>query len=285
MAGLSDWRPAWHRFRSFCAAVISTSRSPLPGVSRIVYGSLADHVLTTSNQISEQLRDTLALSPEFISTIPTGVDVSVFSPVGNRADLKPPGARDGIPVIGMISVLRQAKGYGTLLQAASLLKQSGFRARYVIVGEGPQRSTIEDQARQLDLADEVQLTGHREDIPDLLRALDLLAIPSLSEGVPQIALQAMATKTPVIGSDAGGIPEVIRQGQTGRIFPAGDARALAETIREALQNTSATRQFADQGRLAVEANHTIDVMLDKLEAVYCQHVRPSLDAQLQNQTT
>jgi glycosyltransferase involved in cell wall biosynthesis len=169
----------------------------------------------------------------------------------------------------MVSVLRSWKGHSTFLKAAQILKRENFPARYVIVGAGPMRQVIEQETNELQLRDVVTLTGHREDVPAVLRALPLLIIPSIRhEGVPQIGLQALAAKTPVIGSDVGGIPEIIRPGETGRIFPACDAEALARCIREALSDLAATRAMSERGRVMVEQKHSLETMLDTLSALY-----------------
>jgi glycosyltransferase involved in cell wall biosynthesis len=105
-----------------------------------------------------------------------------------------------------------------------------------------------------------------------LRSLDLLVIPSLHEGVPQVGLQALACQTPVIGSNVGGIPEIIRPGETGRLFPVGDAAALAKTICEALENGPATRAMSDRGRALVLAEFSLEAMLDKIENLYRRYL-------------
>ncbi|MFP6903556.1 MAG: glycosyltransferase, partial [Verrucomicrobiia bacterium] len=107
------------------------------------------------------------------------------------------------------------------------------------------------------------------------RALDVLAIPSTGhEGIPQIGLQALACETPVAGSDAGGIPEIIRPGDTGRIAKAGDAAELAEAIEAALADREATQRMGKNGRRLVEQHHGLDHMLDRLEDIYRQHLEP-----------
>jgi glycosyltransferase involved in cell wall biosynthesis len=119
----------------------------------------------------------------------------------------------------------------------------------------------------------VTFLGHREDIPEVLRALDVLCIPSKAhEGVPQIGLQALACQTAVVGSDCGGIPEIIRDGETGRIFPAGDHEALASRILETLEQKAETDRLRQAGRRRVEEHHSIEVMLNKLEALYRRYL-------------
>lgn len=173
----------------------------------------------------------------------------------------------------MVSVLRSWKGHETFLEAARLLKAGGFPAAFAIIGDGPIRPVVERLKREKGLEAEVILAGHREDVPAVLRGLDALVIASTRhEGIPQIGLQALATKTPVIGSDVGGTPEIIRTGETGRVFPAGNAGALAGAIREALEHAEDTRAMSERGRALVETGHSLETMLDRVEAVYRKHL-------------
>jgi glycosyltransferase involved in cell wall biosynthesis len=239
-------------------------------LSRHAFTTLADHIITTSEKITTRFRELFALPSDRITTIPTGIDVARFSPGPKTAGLIPPS---DAPVIGMVSVLRSWKGHSTLLKAAQILKRESFQARYLIVGDGPVRHVIEQEIADYGLGAAVTLAGHREDVPEVLRSLDLLVIPSTRhEGVPQIGLQALACKTPVIGSDIGGIPEIIRPGETGRIFPACDAGALANVIREALADVAATRACCERGRAMVESRHSLEHMLDTLDRLYRRHL-------------
>ena len=240
-------------------------------VSRHAFTTFADHIITTSEKISRKLRDTFRLPADRVSTIPTGIDLDRFRPDGPRAELlSNPG---GLPVVGMVSVLRSWKGHSTFLAATKILVGARFPARFVVVGGGPIRERIEQETTELGLVGAVTLTGHREDVPEVLRALSVLVIASTKhEGVPQIGLQALATKTPVVGSDVGGTPEIIRPGETGRTFPAGDAVALAEAIRATLTQSAATRAWSLAGRAMVEQKHGLDAMLNRLESLYLRHV-------------
>jgi len=233
--------------------------------SRHAFTTLADHVITTSDKITANLRETFGLAEERASTVATGIDLERFNPDGKKAGLT---ESEG-PLVGMVSVLRSWKGHPFFLEAARLLKDRGVKAQFVIVGEGPQQENIEAKIADLKLGDDVTLTGHREDVPAVLRALDALAIPSTGhEGVPQIGLQALACRTPVVGSDAGGIPEIIRPDETGRIVPAENAAALADAIEATLRDRAATERFRNAGRSLVEREHSLDHMLDRLERIY-----------------
>lgn len=208
-----------------------------------------------------------------ISTVPTGIDLQRFHPEGPKAVLPIPTDAVDLPLIGMVSVLRSWKGHPIFFQAARILKDAGVRVHFVVVGGGASVEYFQNLARKHGVGDCVAFTGHREDVPEILRALSVLAIPSTRhEGVPQIGLQALACRTPVIGSDAGGIPEIIRNGETGRIFPANDSASLAAKIQTALNQPEETRRMVERGRALVEAEHSFDAMLDKVDAIYRRYL-------------
>jgi glycosyltransferase involved in cell wall biosynthesis len=241
-------------------------------MSGFVYSKLADHVLTTSPKVTEHFRELFRLPESRVSTLSTGIDTKLFSQTGAKAEFIPDLADDSVPLIGMVSIIRLAKGHETLLQAAAQLRAEGFKARYVIVGEGPYADVIRAKMKALQLESLFTFVGQRDDVPAILRSLSILVIPSLHEGIPQTALQALATKTPVVASNVGGIPSVIRDGETGRLVPPGDPAALALAIKSTLQDTAATQRMCKDGRILVEKEHSLEGMLDKLEALYRRHL-------------
>ena len=230
-------------------------------------------MLTTSGKITGHLKSTFCLQDDHVSTVPTGIDLARFAPDGPKADLFEEGNPDQYPVVGMVSVLRSWKGHSVFLEAAKLLKAQGVKARYVIVGEGPVRESVLQKISECNLSVETSLTGYREDIPEVLRALDVLAIPSTGhEGIPQIGLQALACGTSVVGSDAGGIPEIIQPGETGRIVKTSDAGQLADAIKNLLMDKEESLRMAANGRQLVEQSHGVGHMLNRLENIYAGYV-------------
>jgi glycosyltransferase involved in cell wall biosynthesis len=243
---------------------------PSPRISRVAFRLLADHVLTTSQKITEHLGRIFELSSSRISTLATGIDLERFTSKGATSDCIKVGPK---PVVGMVSVLRSWKGHGDFLRAAAILREQGFDASFVIVGGGQSPAWIETQVESLGLGDSVTFTGHREDVPEVLRALNVLVIPSTRhEGIPQIGLQALACKTPVVGSDVGGIPEVVRHGETGRIFQAQNPGQLASMIRETIEDAGRTQEMVQSGRRLVEEKYGTDAMLDQLELLYARYI-------------
>lgn len=244
---------------------------PNPWLSRHVYATLADHLITTSPKVAADFRALFRLSEDRVTAIPTGVEVAKFSPEGGTASFEfPPESRG--PLIGIIGIIRRAKGHAVLFDAMRLLNESGLATRCVVVGDGPSRPPAEQRARELGLTSRVQFLGQRDDVPAILRALDVLAIPSLHEAIPQVGLQALATKTPVVASNVGGIPSIIRPGETGRLCAPGDATSLASALRETLTDLAPTRAMCERGRALVEREHTVEVMLDRLEKIYRRHL-------------
>lgn len=242
-------------------------------LSRHAFTTFADHVLTTSQKITAHFQENFQLADDRITTLPTGIDIRKFHPEGPKAEVITRQGRLELPAVAMISVLRSWKGHDTFLEAIQRLQKEGFGARYFIVGDGPQEPFLKEKIRHAGLNEVVHLLGHREDVADILRAIDVLVIASTKhEGVPQIGLQALASKTAVVGSDVGGTPEIIRQGVTGRNFPGGNGEALAKAIKETILQKDITRQYQEAGRKQVETEHSLDVMLDKLEAIYRRYL-------------
>lgn len=247
---------------------------PNPSVSRHAFTTFADHVLTTSQKITDHFQRIFHLPDEDITTAPTGIDVQRFNPAGPKAELPLQSGPGAPPIVGMISVLRSWKGHTTFFDAIRRLRDSGGPPlQFVVVGGGAPMENYTAMARKHGVEGLVHFTGHREDVPDLLRAFDVLCIPSLRhEGIPQIGLQALACGTAVVGSDCGGIPEIIRAGETGRIFPAGDAEAFAQRIRETVTQQAETARMIQAGRVMVERSHSLDFMLDRLEELYARYL-------------
>lgn len=245
---------------------------PNPALSRHVYATLADHLITTSPKVAADFRTLFRLPEDRVTTIPTGVDVAMFSPVGPKAAFEFPAEATG-PLVGIIGVIRHAKGHAVLFEAMKQLGEQGFPVRCVVVGDSTNRAGLERRVVELGLSKRVLFVGQRDDVPAILRALDVLAIPSLHEAIPQVGLQALATKTPVVASNVGGLPSIIRPGETGHLCVPNDPGSLASAIREALTNRAATQAMAERGRALVEHEHTVEMMLNRLEKVYRHHLR------------
>jgi glycosyltransferase involved in cell wall biosynthesis len=205
---------------------------PSRGRSRIAFHHLPDLVLTTSTRITERLVAELGLDPGRVRCIPTGIDLERFAPGGGAALRASWGWTPETVGIGMISVIRSWKGHAHFVQAAGEVARELPEAWFIIAGSGPGESRLPALVAEAGLQGRVHLLGHREDVPELLRALDVVVLPSTAhEGIPQILLQAQAVGRAAVGTRVGGIPEVIEDEVNGLLVPPGDPAALASALR------------------------------------------------------
>jgi glycosyltransferase involved in cell wall biosynthesis len=248
---------------------------PIPNksLSRLIYKEWVHHIITTSPKITNSLISTFDLDPAGITTLPTGVDLERFNPEGPKADFSAYALPSEKPLIGMITVIRAAKGIQVLAEAVHLLKtQYGVEVHCIIAGDGPSIPYVESEISRFSVGNQFTFLGHREDVPEIMRTLDIVAIPSFHEAIPQSGLQALAMGVPVVASDVGGIPSIIRHGETGRLVPPHDAAALAAAIRETLGQKAQTQAMCRAGQQLVMNHHSLAVMLDRLDAIYRQHL-------------
>ncbi len=192
-----------------------------------------------------------------LTVIPNAVDVSPFdqsegTPVVPGLDGLPAGAF----VVLYLGRLDVQKGLPTLIEAAGLVAATGpgESLHLLMAGDGPERPALEAEvASRPGLAGRVHWLGRRSDVPALLRAADLLVLPSLWEGMPNAVLEAMAARRPVVATAVEGTEDVVVPGETGWLVPPGDAQALAEALADAGSDRDRLRRFGGAGRARVEA--------------------------------
>ena len=206
--------------------------------------------------------------------IPNGVAVGELSGRGDavRAELRTPPTT---PVIGTVARLHAAKNQMDLLHAFALVRQRHPDAVLWLIGEGDQRAALMAAARRRGLADAVRMPGIREDIGDVLAALDLFVLPSRWEGMPNALLEAMAAARPAIASDLDGVRELILDDETGWRVPPGDVSALANAILRGLADPQRAARMGQAARKRVQEHCSLERMADAYEAVYRDHLERS----------
>ncbi len=242
-------------------------------VSRLAFGRLADHVITTSDRITERLVSELGLAADRVSCVPTGIDLARFHPGVPGVLGRELGWGEEVPVVGMISVLRSWKGHEYFIGAAREVASRHPEVRFVIVGEGPSRGRVEEWVRESGLGDRIRMLGHREDVPGILASLRILVLPSTGhEGVPQIVLQGQAMGLAVVGTAVGGIPQVIRDGETGRLVEARNSAALATALEGLLQRPEEGRRLGMAAARVAADGYGLDRMCERLESIYDRYL-------------
>jgi glycosyltransferase involved in cell wall biosynthesis len=177
------------------------------------------------------------------------------------------------PLVFFAGRLAEQKRLGDLLKALDLLQHVQPDLRTLIAGDGPLRSQLEETARLYELGDRVRFLGHREDVPRLMAAADLVVLPSAYEGLPNVVLEAMRFLKPVVATAAPGTTEVVADGQTGLLVPIGDHKSLARAIRDVIRDRGLARRLGEAGRARVDTHFAAQTMIDQFAGLYEELVR------------
>ncbi|HET8814096.1 MAG TPA: glycosyltransferase [Solirubrobacterales bacterium] len=223
-----------------------------------------DRYLAVSRDIAAELIERLGWPAEKIEVVYNAVDAARFeveAPPGLR---EPLGGSDTHPLVLTPARLDEQKGHAVLLEAIAGVAD----AHFLLAGEGPERERLESLAQELGIADRVRFLGRREDVPQLLAACDVFALPSLYEGSSLAVLEAMAAGIPIVSSAIGGTDELIEDGRSGLLVPPGDVEALAAALRRLLGDQELRRSLATHARERVEAGLTREQMAERVTEVY-----------------
>jgi len=171
-----------------------------------------------------------------------GVDTDQFSPLTS--------ATHRVPTVLSVSRLIERKGLQLLLPALARLKQDGVQFRLLVAGDGPLRAALEAQTADLGLAECTEFLGlqSRDELPDIYRQADVFCLPSLSEGMANVVLEALATGLPIVASDVPGMAELVEEGANGFVVEAGRSDALVEPLRTLLCDEGMRRRLGEASR-------------------------------------
>ncbi|MEJ5250302.1 MAG: glycosyltransferase family 4 protein [Armatimonadota bacterium] len=201
-----------------------------------------------------------------IQYIPTAIDVDGIPPAYERHSLREQIGIEGYASIaGIIGRLSVEKGHRYALEAFHELLQERTQVCLLIVGEGRERPVLEKYASRIGISRHVHFLGERADARQIIGALDLMILPSLTEGIPNVILEAFAYKTPVVATAVGGVLELVKDSETGWLVPRRNPQALAQAIREALSNPEEARRRAENAYRHLLANFTVEKQVDKWE--------------------
>lgn len=231
----------------------------------------ADRIICVSQGIANFGSKVIGFPPEKLVVIPNGIDLEIYTSLPSQAQAR---ARYNLPekdiLIGAVGRPRPVKGYAVLLKAFFQISEVHPQAHLVFVGEGPDKMQLAKQAAQAGLAESVTFLGDQENIPGLLPALDILAMPSLHEGLGIVALEAMAAGLPVVGTRVGGIPEAVIDGVTGYLVPPSDASALSEALLRLIEDQILRQQLGEAGRKYVYEHFSEGDVRKKTEDLFAE---------------
>jgi glycosyltransferase involved in cell wall biosynthesis len=271
-----------HLYASAAAAVLATrglsvpvvltehTEAPWRGraartVSRLVYRRV-EHVVAVSSAIRNTLVDAYGVPAGRVDMLLPATATPAAA--ARRATWTPAG------VVGVVGRLVPEKGIDVFLRAASLVTSVIPSARFVVIGDGPLRAALEDSADSLGLAGAVTFTGFRPDAPQLIAGLDVLVVPSRSDGSPLVVCEAMAAGIPVVASRVGGLPDLVAHGDSGLLVRPEDPEDLARTLVSLLMDPAAALALGLRARRLAEGRSHAR-LVDRMTEVYSAVAQPA----------
>jgi glycosyltransferase involved in cell wall biosynthesis len=256
---------------------------PYPFKSRLGGALYTKLFFTKTVTVSDSVRRVLlksGVSDERVEVIHHGTDVEVFQNVTLSRDTvrRELGLINEDTAIGIVGRIAPEKGHRYLVDALSLLgKEKSLKI--IVVGNGPDEDKIKAHVASLGLSSQVSFLGFRDDINNVINAMDIVAVPSTwDEPCSAVIQQAMALKKPVIGTTTGGSPEMIFDEVTGYLVPPSDSKSLAEAIMKLAGDSALQQEMGEAGAIRVETLFSLSVMVDKIEALYNRQLNGSSDS-------
>lgn len=226
----------------------------------------ADVLVAVGHSQAESIRTTYGLSEQQIETIWNGIELR--SPRVDYRLLEPFLGKKRI-LIGMIGTLFEQKGHTDMLEVASLLKQRGLPAVFLIVGGGPLRDQLEDRCRALNLQGTVEFLGWVKDAAEVvLPAVDIFFQPSRWEAMSMVLLEAAAAAKPIVCTDVGEATRILRDGESAFITKPGDVPAMVAALERLVSDEGLRRQMGNTARTIVERSCMASSMVRKYEQLY-----------------
>lgn len=241
---------------------------------RIAY-EMADHVFCVSAQLRDHRAQETGFPVKRIDVVRNGVDTRRFSfrPELRSTMRERMGVSPDEFCIGAVGRLEAVKGLDTLLHSVASAGASNANWRVLLIGDGAERSRLEHFVRESPyLAARIRFLGDVGNVAELLAALDVYVLPSISEGISNSLLEAMATGLPVIASSVGGNVEVVCDGESGLLFPTRDSQALAQSLERIHRNPEFAKQLGRNAVDRVKKEFSLDTMVSNYERMYARLV-------------
>jgi glycosyltransferase involved in cell wall biosynthesis len=234
-----------------------------------------DFVIAISRVIEKNLLETHPLRPEQVGIIHHGIDMDRFKPEGDkrhrvRTEL---GIGEDELVVGIVGRLQESKGHLQFLEVAKRVLPDFPRTRFVIVGEATrgedeEANAILEKIEGAGLGDRMILTGYRDDVPDVLGAMDVFLFPTHSEAFGLVIVEAMAMGVPVVSADCDGVPDIVVEGETGLLADPRDVTALTDAIGSLLEDDELRKSFGQSGMRRARELFSEDRMCGEMEDLY-----------------
>jgi glycosyltransferase involved in cell wall biosynthesis len=219
--------------------------------------------------VSEGVRQSLerfGIPQSRVAIIANGIDFETFATA--RPTFAEEIRKNGRLAVGVVGRLVPAKGLEYLLRAAREIRELFPETLFVFIGDGPSRHNLEAMTRELRLEANVMFVGKRRDMPGVYASLDVLALPSLTEGMPMTILEALAARTPVVATRVGAVPRIVIPGQTGLLVNPGDATGLRDALVQMLSDRKLREGCGERGQAMVQQNFSSEAMASNYLGLY-----------------
>jgi glycosyltransferase involved in cell wall biosynthesis len=230
-----------------------------------------DIAIAVSKSTAEFVINARLVEPAKVKVVYLGAPHEEFSRTRSTEEIASARRQLGIApgdfAVGTVTRLHDSKGNSYLIDAAHLVMQQHPNARFFLAGEGPLRESLEAQARELGLGDRFVFVGFAKDVAAVLSAFDLSVFPSLWEGTPLTAFEALASGKPIVATDADGLLDILTDGRDARIVPKRDARALADAILDLMRRPDERARLAAAARVTAQ-RYDITAFVRKMEQLY-----------------
>ena len=200
--------------------------------------------------------------------------VSVNEPLGTRNNnsrkdvFKKLGLSNNKKLVVSAGRLSPEKGHRFLIEAISMLRERAYDTHFVICGEGTCEQELKLQAQELNIADFCSFVGFRRDLDEIFRVMDFMVLPSLTEGLPNVVLEAFANKKSVVATAVGGVPEIVEDGVNGILVPPSRSDLLAKGIESVLGSREFREKLGQAGYYKVKTDFSLEKQTKKLEDIY-----------------
>jgi len=231
-----------------------------------------DRVIAVSRATARFLREQRGVPASKIVVIPYGVDLKRYTTEENFGIRKKLGLNRDDRVIGVVGRLHPQKGHVYLIRAAEKIVRNFPKVKFVFAGDGDLRSELEELVRTKNLEKNFMFLGYRSDIPDVIKAFDIFALPSLYEGLPNVVLEAMASGKSVVATGVDGTVEAVVDSVTGYLVPVKDTEALSKAIIKLLEDKELAKQMGKRARERVESDFSLEKQVHSFENLYSSFV-------------
>jgi len=237
-------------------------------LNHILYSRFTDKIIAVGEEIKQKAVRENFFKPSHIATIHSSVLIDKFNPDIDGGKIRRElSISNNTPIIGTIGKIHPRKDYVTFLKACILVKKDFPKAKFLWVGDGSHEKKAKNFICKAKLQDSVAFLGRREDIPEILAALDVFVLSSRSEGSPAVLKEALLMEKPVVSTNVGAVPEIIKHGENGVLVPPERPDKLAAEITKILRNPY-NKEMGEKGRVFIKEKFGEMLLAEKTKKVY-----------------